>query len=95
MSQTLQEQAKELVNEFRDKLLNTNTNYNLSKGEHPIDIAYINKAAKQCALICNQREIDVVERLLANRTFGNKWEQSRKEFKELTQWIIKTKQPNP
>lgn len=30
-----------------------------------------------------------------NRTFGNRWEQSRKEFKELTQWIIKTKQPNP
>ena len=53
MSQTLQEQAKELVDKF---WIYAAAN---SKGSY--------QNAKQCALICNQREIDVVERLLATR----------------------------
>lgn len=65
MSQTLQEQAKELV----EKFILPCTHYywigNSTKGE--VDIVNTFKAAKQCALICNQREIDVVERLLATR----------------------------
>lgn len=56
MSQTLQEQAKSLVEKFIPFV---------KSGNPPKPNAFYN--AKQCALICNQREIDVVERLLATR----------------------------
>lgn len=65
------EKAKDMVADFRDRILSANSKYNIENGGHPIDLKFAFLSGEQCALLC-------VDEILAS---FNSFMDSRKEFR--------------